>query len=436
MSKDIPGNHRHLTLSDRVYIEQALYMGKTFKDIALFLDKDPTTISKEVKRFLEWNNGYSARQSGNDCSHYLSCKYQHLCFIECGNLCKNCSSFLCSFNCSRYESLRCERLKVAPFVCNGCPLLTTCQLTKWLYIAEHADKRYRETLSSSRSGVNTSPEELARIDDLISPLIKNGQPISHIYAVHKDEIGLSRQTLYNYIDMSLFSVRNVDLPRRVKYKLRKKQRSQNLVRYEYRNRRTYKDFEKYTSAYPEQEIVELDTVKGSRDAGKCLMTLLFRNSSFMLIFLLPSCTQNSVCDVFDYLYEQLGHRIFKNTFPVILTDNGPEFKDPWSIERSPEGKQRTRVFYCDPYHSNQKGRLEKSHEFIRYIIPKGRSMHDLDHQKVRLMACHINSLARDSLDGLTPFDLAEKKINKKVLHLLGLRKVSPDKVILKPTLLK
>ncbi|MFQ6931421.1 MAG: hypothetical protein ACLRR3_10345 [Eubacterium sp.] len=98
----------------------------------------------------------------------------------------------------------------------------------------------------------------------------------------------------------------------------------------------------------------MDTVKGSRDAGKCLMTLLFRNSSFMLIFLLPSCTQKAVSDVFDWLYEILGRRTFMKTFRIILTDNGPEFKDPWSIEQDKNGKQRTKVFYCDPYASNQK----------------------------------------------------------------------------------
>lgn len=166
------------------------------------------------------------------------------------------------------------------------------------------------------------------------------------------------------------------------------------------------------------------------------MTLLFRSSSFMLIFLLPACTQAAVKDVFDQLYEGLGPVVFRRTFRIILTDNGPEFKDPWSIERAPNGERRTRVFYCDPYHSNQKGRLEKNHEFIRYIIPKGSSMFYLTPEDARLMTCHINSVARDSLNGQTPFDLASLLISKKVPEFLGLRKISPDEVILKPALLK
>ena len=50
MSKHIPGNQKHLTLEDRIYIENKLNEGVTFKDIARFLCKDPTTISKEVKK--------------------------------------------------------------------------------------------------------------------------------------------------------------------------------------------------------------------------------------------------------------------------------------------------------------------------------------------------------------------------------------------------
>lgn len=111
-------------------------------------------------------------------------------------------------------------------------------------------------------------------------------------------------------------------------------------------------------------------------------------------------------------------------------------KTPGQSKKAPDGSNRTKVFYCDPYVSNQKGKIEKNHEFIRYIIPKGRSMHNLTQEDMVKMMCHINSVARDSLNGQTPFALAELLINKKVLYLLGLRKVSPDQVVLKPTLLK
>ena len=283
-----------------------------------------------------------------------------------------------------------------------------------------------------------TPEELEELNTLISPLILKGQPLSHIFAVHGDEIPVCRRTLYNYLDQRVFTARNIDLPRRVRYKKRKKRaepRTRNIQQV-YRNKRTYVDFEKYTKAFPELEVVEMDTVKGSRDKGKCLLTLLFRSCSFMILILLPDCTQKSVIDAINKLCDTIGIRTFKKYFPIILADNGPEFKNPWDIEKNEAGTRRTKVFYCDPYVSNQKGRLEKNHEYIRYVIPKGRSMYKYTQDDISLLASHINSTARDSLNGSTPFDLAELLIDKKIPILTGQFKVSPDNVLLKPALLE
>lgn len=189
-------------------------------------------------------------------------------------------------------------------------------------------------------------------------------------------------------------------------------------------------------AHPDTDIVEMDTVKGSREKGKCLLTLLFRSCSFMIIILLPDCTQKSVIKAIDDLCETIGIRTFKKYFLVILTDNGSEFKNPWEIEKNEAGTHRTYVFYCDPYVSNQKGRLEKNHEYIRYIIPKGRSMYKYTQEDINLMASHINSTARDSLNGASPFDLANLLLDKKIPLLTGQHKVSPDNVVLKPVLIE
>ena len=435
MSKDIRGDQKHLTLSDRIYIEQALIQNENFRSIAKHLSKDPTTISLEIRKFLEWEEGRYAKDESNDCAHYSSCELKHLCIYHCAMQCRDCRKNRCTNICDNYEPLICNDLKSAPFVCNGCKAQKYCRATKYYYQAEKAHERYTTLLSESREGINMTPEQLKELDQFISPLIKNGQPLSHIFSTYGETLPCSRKTIYNYLDRGLFSIKNIDLPRRVRYKLRKKRRGENPTLYAYRKRRSYRDFINYTEAFPEYEVVEMDTVKGSRDAGKCLMTLLFRNSSFMLIFLLPSCTQASVKAVFDMLYDKLGPIIFRKTFRVILTDNGPEFKDPWSIERNPDGKRRTRVFFCDPYKSNQKGRLEKNHEFIRYRIPKGRSMHNLTEDQVKLMTCHINSVSRDSLNGRCPFELAQLLLSEKVLSRLGLHQVPPDQVILKPALL-
>lgn len=156
----------------------------------------------------------------------------------------------------------------------------------------------------------------------------------------------------------------------------------------------------------------------------------------MKVILLPACTQDCVINAINELTDTIGLRLFRKYFGVILTDNGSEFKNPWDIETTPDGKHRTYVFYCDPYVSNQKGRLEKNHEYIRYVIPKGRSMQRYTQGDINHMASHINSTARDSLNGATPFDLADLLLDKRIPILTGQYKVSPDSVMLKSALIE
>ena len=141
-------------------------------------------------------------------------------------------------------------------------------------------------------------------------------------------------------------------------------------------------------------------------------------------------------DVFDLLLSELGPQTYSQLFPIILTDNGSSFLDPSLFEMPHRQDVLTKVFYCDPMSSWQKGRLEKNHEFIRYILPKGTSFDSLTEQKVNLMMNHINSTARASLNGCTPFQLALLLLDAKLMSLMDLRSVPADQIHLKPDLIK
>ena len=440
-------NQKHLTLSDRTYIEQELLQKSTFSSIGKNLHKDPTTISKEVKRYRKTVPAkYSYRcyicKHYTDCdlmSKELKCPSYQKDSRYCAYYCKKCYRRNATEVCPYFLPYTCNKINKAPYVCNYCEDYKRCPIDKKIYEAAYAQRQYEKKLYDSRKGINMTPEELQELNDLISPLILKGQPLSHIFAVHSDEIPVCRRTLYNYLDQRVFQARNIDLPRRVRYKKRKKKsepRKSKHLQQVYRNKRTYVDFERFMEAHPDTEVVEMDTVKGGRGKGKCLLTLLFRSCSFMLVILMPDCTQKSVINAINDLTEVLGIRTFKKYFPVILTDNGSEFKNPWDIEKTETGTQRTYVFYCDPYVSNQKARLEKNHEYIRYVIPKGRSMHKYTQEDISLMASHINSTARDSMNGACPFDLASLLLDKKIPLLAGQFKVSPDEVMLKPALIE
>lgn len=435
MNKNRKEYQKHLTLSDRIYIEQGLLQRMSFKDIAAFLYKDPTTISKEVKRSIETTR---AGRGCELCKFYKVCKKQTVCGdFKCTRRCKVCRRKQVTEMCLQFQPFLCEQGNKAPYVCNGCDRRRECPLPKRMYKAKHAQRRYEERLSDSRKGISLTMEEFALLDTMVTPLVKKGQPLSHIFATHKDELPCCRRTLYNYFDKGVLTARSLDLPRKVRYRKRKvkKEPSDKILNGAFRNGRTYKDFERYMEEHPNSDVVELDTVLGKRGCKKRLLTIFFRKSHFMLIFLIPDGTQRSVIKVFDDLEKKLTIEVFQKYFPVILTDNGPEFKYPERIEANEDGEIRTRVFYCDPFISGQKGRLEKNHEYIRYVIPKERSFIRYTQADINLMASHINSTARDGLNGKTPFDLAELLLDKRIPAIAGQFKVSPDEVMLKPELI-
>lgn len=100
----------------------------------------------------------------------------------------------------------------------------------------------------------------------------------------------------------------------------------------------------------------------------------------MIAFLRDANDSQSVLAVFDRLYLELHPDIFMSIMPLVLTDNGSEFSNPRDIEFDRLGNPRTRIFYCVPSSTGQKGAAEKNHEFIRYVLPKGTSF-DSRHRK-------------------------------------------------------
>lgn len=422
-------NQKHLSLDERNIIELGLNENLSLKDIAFKISKDPTTISKEIKkhRIKKEANTFN---DNNKCSKKSSCFKKNICNIGCLKKCSGCS--LCNSKCPDFTPIICKRLVRFPYTCNGCSRKSPCRLEKFYYRSLASFNSYKTTLSESRQGISLSEEELSKLDTIVSPLIKQGQSISHIHSTQ--ELPCTRATLYNYIEKNYLSVGNLDLPRKVRFKKRKKRRSKTKDS-SIRKGRTYEDFLNYIADNPDTSIVEMDTVEGTK-GGKVLLTLLFRNSRLMLAFILDNKTQDEVLRVFNTLEDLFGNELFEKTFPVILTDNGTEFSDPLSLEFNSEGIGRTRIFYCNPGASYQKGMLEKNHEFIRYVIPKSTSMDNLSQFDINKMINHINSLARESLNWTTPYDLAKLLLGKNVLKKLNLIKVTANEIQLTKKLLK
>ncbi len=242
-------------------------------------------------------------------------------------------------------------------------------MERYFYKAVSANRNYRSVLSEARTGLNISETDMEWLDSIVSPLILQGQ-IPYMILKNHPKIQCSVKTLYNYIDSGALSVRNIDLPRKVKYKLRKSSNAapNNKVIFE---GRTYKDFSSFMAQHPDTNVVEMDTVVGCEGSHKVFLTLYFRCYKLILIYLLPDKTAASVKKVFDSIEKALGTLMFCWLFPLILTDRGSEFSDPDALETGMENVIRTGIYYCDPMASGQKGAFEKNHEYIRYVLPKG-----------------------------------------------------------------
>lgn len=435
----IPDNN-HLTLTDRVAIEVGLAREESFTKIAKKLNKHPHTVAREIR----YNRTHipATYPFGNDCKYYASCHEKQLCGASvgaCDYKCKQCKGFNCHLVCHKYESIECHKPDKPPYVCNSCYYRTMCKKNRYYYNARYADAAVKRRRSESRQGVRLSKEELKEIAQLLRPLIRKGQPLTHIYAEHEKELPVGIRTLYNYIDQGkLRGIANIDLRRKVGYKARKKKRGSiaHSTMY-YREGRTYADLEKeLETRWSEFQIVEMDTVRGVREKGKTLLTMIFVRNSVMLLFLLPDHKAESVIRIFDYLESGLGMEKFNRLFPVFLTDNGSEFKNVDALELSPEGLSRTNVFYCDPMASWQKPHIEKNHEYIRYVLPKGKSMDCYEQEDITLLMNHINSTKRRGLGWKSPYDLVEEDDEdmQALFELLKMHPIPADEVHLTPEL--
>lgn len=393
--------HKHLTLENRVDIEIYLTKDYKLKTIAYLLRKDQSTISKEIKlnRSFHPRNLFNTRKDAA---------------IEFNN---------------------CQRLKRFPNVCNGCDKKDHCRKDKYYYRAKEAHNTYLDRLAFSRVGVDIDNESFDLIDKIISNGLDKGQSINHILKANEDLIHVSPQTIYRWINEGFLSSGRLDLRKAVRYKPRVKRRPEP-TNTGCRENRTYIDYLKFIENNPNIRIVQMDTVEGSRDSKKCLLTLIFKQSSFLYAYLLNAQTQIEVIRALDYIEDVIGLEEFKKQFGCLLCDNGSEFKNPERIEFNKDGERRTWLFYCDPGRSDQKGSLERHHSDIRLFISKGKSFEGLNQKQINKMLNNINSTYRIKLGNTTAYLKALEHFSETTLKKLKMVPINPNKVTLKPFILK
>jgi len=426
--------NKHLTDAERLEIEHGLRHGLSLKKIAAKIGKHHSTVAREIRaRGVDSEKGAYGRVT-NRCASRLSCDRRQLCADrpDCTRRCPACR--LCNSACPDFEEEACPRLAAAPYVCNGCGDERTCVLRKRYYLHNPAHRNYRDILVAAREGANITQGELLDLDGLLSPLVRGGQSVHHVIANNPDRFSVNEKTVYRYVAGGLLRAKNGDMPRVCSLRPRARKPVEHKVDTKCRIGRTYADFLAFTAANPDARVVEMDSVIG-RVGGKVLLTLLFRDCGLMLAFLRDRNDSQSVIDAFALLRELAGPDLFRRLFAVLLTDNGSEFSNPSALENAPGGSPRSRLFYCDPCASWQKGRVERNHEFLRLVLPKGTPFDALTQADVDKVLSHVNSYSRPALNDRAPFDLFAFTYGDALLAKLGISRIPANEIVLKPSLL-
>lgn len=387
--------NKHMSLDDRIEIQECLAKGISFKDIGKRIGKSATTVSREVKLHLQTHsNGYT-----------------------------------------RSEEV-CPLLLKAPFVCNGCDKKSrsSCPYKRQIYVAKTAQKSYEELLVESRSGVALNKESFYEAEKTISNAVRNGQHIYH--AVTSNNVSVSVSSVYRYIKAGYYSIGLIDLPRAVKFKARNEKKSE-FVPYWAKQGRTYADFLEFISQNDDVSVVQLDTVIGEI-GGKVIMTIHFVNTDFMVGLLMDNKTAAEAASKIAELKKNLkaSNFAFGEIAPILLTDNGGEFSIVSSFENDADGNLESHMFFCEPCSPHEKAHIEKNHTLFRDIVPTGTSFNEFTQDTVNLIFSHVNSVKRKQFNGKSAYEMFAFSYSEELANALGIHKIDPKQVVQDTSLLK
>lgn len=393
--------NKHLTPDDRQEIQLCLDRGLSFKAIGKRIKKAATTVSREVfnRRIVKESSLKWLDNNGNP-----------------------------------VNGRECPRLQKAPFVCNGCDNRKRCSFVQKFYYAGKAHHEYRDILVESREGTPLNKQEFYDSNDIITAGIKKGQRLYHIMV--SNDISFSKSTAYRHLKKGYLGVSPTDMPRVVKFKARKAYNTPGVPKVAKRGRE-YADFLAHISELETKQWVEMDTVIG-KAGGKVIMTFIFTQNNFMFGLLLDNKSAAAATAQILALKKRLSEQgiRFGDIFPLLLTDNGGEFSNVTAFTDDLEGLTESKVFFCDPYRSSQKPKVEKNHTLFRDIAPKGTSFDDFTQKDADTIFSHVNSVKRNVFNGNSPYSLFVQIFGKDTAEALGIVEILPNDVIQSPKLLK
>ena len=224
---------------------------------------------------------------------------------------------------------------------------------------------------------------------------------------------ISHTTLYRYIDEGLFlNLTNKDLPVK-RNKKKKKYRKVTQARPSKGD-----SIEKRPEEIDSRETFghwEMDCVVGTKTTPKVLLVLTERKTRREIVRLMPSKTTDSVVNELDKLEKKVGSELFKKVFCSITVDNGSEFMDNDGMELSSNGEKRTKIYYCHPYSSYERGSNENLNKMVRRWYPKGEDFMMTTEEEIAALEEWMNEYPREIFE----YDTAASRFNEELMKLTG-----------------
>ena len=369
---------KHITFEQRKVISSGITNNYKLKIIGKNLQIDPTSISKEVKRNR----------------------------IETSIGLKN----------------TCKRTQRWPYVCTGCnKRYNNCPFTKYRYDASSVQQKANYNLINSRRGIDIDTDEFKQLDTIIKKGVEENKSIYQIKFENNETIKKSISTLYGYINKGYLTTKRIDLSYAVTYKKRKHNK-----KYEYsennkidRTGHTYLDYLAYIHQHPGIYVWQLDFFGAIRSDNNNILTFLLPILQFSLLNIIKNPNSEKVVNFFDSLEDKIGIDAFKKLIPVILTDRDPNFADINGICFSKKtNEERCKLFFCDPYVSNQKPNVENMNKQLRLFLPKGKSIDKYSNNDIAIINKTILNKPLRSLDSNTPKDAFIKVFDEDLFNKL------------------
>lgn len=377
---------KRITIEERMLIQACLTKKMSITDIAKRLGRSKSSISREISSHLVIKDGYYDKECAHSKEH---------------------------------------------FVCNSCPYKHSCVYIKKFYNFQVADQNSRELRRSSRRWTRLTPEEIAIIDSILLEQVRGlRQSLHHAYVSNPPLQKIcSEKTIRRLIYNGFTQVKAHELRKYVVYK------HSYAKPKEFRLRditaligRQYDDFLKYVEKHKRYNVVEYDSVEGKKTDKYNILTITFAKYQFQFGILVKKSDPIDVATKLIKLFRSLGTEVTKEIFPINLADNGVEFSYFNRIENDSNGEFICRTFFTNPYKATDKPHCERNHEYIRYMIPKGKSLDFLTQDKVNWMFSQINSYVRADLGDQTPYDLIRRKFGQAFLDIIGIYRVDKKKV--------